>query len=369
MFGGHGTGGFVRTRIPPVERALSWLVLGLVGITGGAVYLSGQTYDESLFGLDPASLASVTPARLPVNTIVVVPAGPTRVGARPRQTDGAAGVLASVSLPGWRTLGDVEGFSPTNLYEKINGRAEQYISYDFVGLTYRGLATDDGTRFIDVYVYDMGTPEGAFGIYSVERDPDAEGLPLGRRGYRSGSSFFLWHGTYYMQVLASDADDALTAQTRRVVEDLLQSLPDAGSTVPGLALLSAAGLVADSEKYYANNALGFGFLTHTWSADYQVDDVRVTVFVSTQADDAGADAVVAGYRSYLDDFGAKITVSPGPGGTGESLFGDMDGYYDVILRQGSRVAGAALLEDRALAEHVAARLLPAMVTDGRDGDG
>jgi hypothetical protein len=360
MFGGSGKGGFVRTRISPMERSLSWLILGLVAATGGSIYLSGQTYDESLFGLDPASLASASPARTPVNTIVVAPTYAAQASTSQLPAPAAAEALAGLSLPGWRVLGGVEQFTQTNLYEKINGRAEQYISYEVVGLSCLGLASGDD-RFLDVYVYDMGTPERAFGIYSVERDPEAAPVDMGRRGYISGASLFLWHGNYYVQVLASAADEALRDATQRLTEDLLAALVDAGSAVPGLQALPAAGMIANSEKFYAKNALGFGFLTQTYSAEYQMDDRRVTLFLSVQPDAAGADAVLAGYRAYLNDFSADITESRGPADTGEALFGDMDGYFDVVLRQGTRVAGAALLEDRDLALRVASQLLPGMV--------
>lgn len=366
MFGGSGKGGFVRTQISTTERTLSWLLVGLIGATGLAIWQAGQSYDESLFGLDPASLASVQTTardgREAANTIVVpspYSMAPVAAPASAR-APGPAGALAALNLPGWRALGEVEEFTPGTLYEKINGRAEQYISYDVVSLTYRGLVTEDGALFLDLYVYDMGTPERAFGIYSVERDPTAERSDLGRRGYVSGASLFLWHGTYYVQVLASDTGDALRASARTVTERLLAMLPDRGAPAPGLDALPRQDMVPNSEKYYAKNALGFGFLTRTWSADYRLDGAEVTLFLSTQADDAGADEVLAGYRGYLTDFGATITEGEGPDG-GTALFGDMDGYYDVLLRRGTSVAGAALLEDRALAERVAADLLPRMV--------
>lgn len=360
MFGG-GKGGFVRTRISATEVSLSWLIVAGIVAVGGAIYLSGQTYDESLFGLDPASLASTKPARVAANTIVV-PSLYQRVAAA-APVGGAAAALSQLQLPDWPAGGGLEQFTPATLYEKINGRAEQYISYEVVGLSCASLVSRAGDRFVDVYVYDMGTPERAFGIYSVERDPAAERVELGRRGYRSGASLFLWHGNFYVQILASGDDAELRTAVTDAATDLLTGLPDAGSQVSGLAQLAIPGLVPHTEKYYARNALGFGFLTKTWSAEYVLDGATVTLFVSVQDDDSGADDVVAGYRGYLGDFGAVVTESDITADNtpdGVAIFGDMDGYYDVIRRQGRRVAGAALLEDRTLAQRIDERLLPAL---------
>ena len=70
----------------------------------------------------------------------------------------------------------VERYTEANLYEKINGRSELFHSYDVTGMTFvTSSKADDPTKFIDVFLYDMTTPLGAFGVYSVERTPGGKG--------------------------------------------------------------------------------------------------------------------------------------------------------------------------------------------------
>ena len=83
----------------------------------------------------------------------------------------------------------MESFTAETLYEKINGRAEQYTAYDVVGMDFIALASEEG-QFIDVFVYDMGGVANAFGIYAIERPENAEMQSLGDQGYRAESSFF-----------------------------------------------------------------------------------------------------------------------------------------------------------------------------------
>ena len=61
-------------------------------------------------------------------------------------------------------------FGPENLYEQINGRAEYYLAYDVIGMTFASFdKSTDNSIFINLSIYDMGTPTNAFGVFSGER--------------------------------------------------------------------------------------------------------------------------------------------------------------------------------------------------------
>lgn len=357
MTSATGNRGFVRTRISTVERAISAGLILALGAIGTAIYQSGQSYDAALFGLDPEALAAPVTGKLPANTIVV--ASPTRAA---MAASGPVAWLEQIQPDGWARSGAVESFDAADLYVKINGRAEQYLAYDVVGLDCASFtdASAEG-RFIDVFLYEMGTPGRAFGIYAVELDPEAPPVDLGRGGYRSGSSLFFWQGGFYLQILASETSDAMTRAADAIAADLIARVPDHGKPVPGMNALPTAGQIRGSLQYMVRNGLSLPFLTETWTADYRIEDHRVTLFLSVQSSTEAVEQVLEGYRGYLNDFGATITESTDGGAT--ALFGDMDGYYDVVRSKGHRVAGAVLLEDPQLARQIAADWLPGMVAD------
>ena len=62
MFGGPGKRGPVRSDISTVEQIISWLLVAGLGAVGLVVYLTGQTYDPTLFSLSPEQLAPARPA-------------------------------------------------------------------------------------------------------------------------------------------------------------------------------------------------------------------------------------------------------------------------------------------------------------------
>src|SRR4051794_27389697 len=78
--------------------------------------------------------------------------------------------LVSAPLPGHTTaVGQPSLYKPDNLYEYIDGGADVYLLYDFQQLLHQELK--DGGAELTADIYEMRTPEDAFGIYAAERSP------------------------------------------------------------------------------------------------------------------------------------------------------------------------------------------------------
>jgi hypothetical protein len=77
-------------------------------------------------------------------------------------------LVASQSLPvsvagftpkGWQIFDEVKQFTPENLYEQINGRASFFLAYDMTKMTTVSFVnSDEVAKFINLSIYDMGTP-------------------------------------------------------------------------------------------------------------------------------------------------------------------------------------------------------------------
>ena len=77
---------------------------------------------------------------------------------------------------GLRPLMSPESFTPANLYEKINGQAELYLSAGFVALKSQRFAeADNPDAWLELLIYDMGS---------------------------SPNALFMAHGRYYIQIIA-----------------------------------------------------------------------------------------------------------------------------------------------------------------------
>jgi len=274
---------------------------------------------------------------------------------RPRESRDMVGLMAGLTPAGWRRLDEVREFTAENLYELINGRAELYLSYDVVGLTFASFEHGtDRTRFIDLSVYDMGTPTNAFGIFAAERSRDEPSVDLGRAGYRSGANCYVWKGRFYVQVIASD----VTAELERICMDLARQvtdfLQDSGEPVWGLTALPHANRVAHSIQYSRVDAMGLDFMRNTYTAEYRYGDDVVTAFLSRHDSPESARDVVDRYTEYAEQYGRGVERVDTDGS--ELVLCDMRAFFDVVFQTGQLVAGVASAKDRTIALQAAADL-------------
>ena len=172
------------------------------------------------------------------------------------ETEGLPARLGGLAPEGWELYDEVLRFTAENLYEKINGRAEFYLAYDMIEMTFAGYENshDDG-QFIDISVYDMGTSTHAFGVFSTERSHEASPLELGRGAYRSGANYYIWKGQYYIQIVSSDTTDELQRIGKDVAQKTTGLVSDSGDPVWGLNALPEKDRVPGSERYFLVDAM------------------------------------------------------------------------------------------------------------------
>ena len=289
-----------------------------------------------------------------------IPSSPT---GKEAQSADITPLLAGLAPEGWGLLGEVERFTADNLYEKINGRAEQYLAYDVLGLTCVSLA-NSAEQFIDLYVYDMGGPTRAFGIYSVERQEGQPAIDVGRGGYRVKASYFFWKGPYYVQVLASEAGEPFQRIGADIARSLADGLVDNGEPVWGLGALPQADRIPGTVQYFMRDALSLDFLSNTYTARYRKGDAEITGFLSRQPSAGAASDVLDAYQNYLKKYGELVGRSESDGTP--VITGSIGGVFDVVFRRGELVGGVTSVADRSLAERAALDFLNGLGENGRE---
>jgi len=104
---------------------------------------------------------------------------------------------------GWHPDGQVETFAADALFQKIDGRADEYLTHGARGLQF--VSFTDNRLFVDVFAYDMTTPAQAAAMLAAERPPQPAPLALGDEGYRAEASCFFRRDRYYVQIVASES--------------------------------------------------------------------------------------------------------------------------------------------------------------------
>ncbi len=273
----------------------------------------------------------------------------------PAATGNLSAKLSSLTPEGWTLYDQIQQFTAENLYEQIDGRAEFFLAYDMVRMSFASYEKDtDEVQFINVTVYDMGTPTHAFGVFSGERTKGAPSIELGRDAYRSGANYYLWKGQYYIRIVASDTTDEFQRIGLDIAREVTGILQDSGQPVWGLQALPEEDRVPGSERYFLVDAMGLDFMRNTYIAEYTKYGIVASVFLSQRDSPESARAAIDSYVEYANRYGEgveRLTVD------GVELVScDMGGSYDMVFQNGQLVGGATGIKDRNIAIQAAVDL-------------
>lgn len=337
-----------REEIPSFEQFLGGLILLLILVIGVGIYLKGKVYDPHTYALDPAALESTRSEVLGKAGTVVAEGVSERAGTVMAAAPAAAAPVKNLPpmAEGFSAMGETEHYVPDTLFEKINGRAPAYLAFNFQELTTRSFTLDAAPgQFVDVFIFSMDTPKNAFGIFSMERDGSGSTVDFVTDGYRSEMGFFYRQGNAYIQVLASDAGQAVMGPAEAFARALAASLP-VDDTGLGVSLLPAKYQVPNSLNFIQSNAYGLSLMKDVYESKYNVGGTMLTYFAmeaSSEAEAAAAWEEIKGYHTKYADVqqtgeldGAQFIVSDN--------FGD----WNVLYINGTLLGGVVDSSDRAI---------------------
>lgn len=248
---------------------------------------------------------------------------------------------------GWAQTGSIEHYNVASLYTKIDGRSELYMAYDVRGLSWVSMI-QDGNRdnFLDVFIYDMQSTSGSFGVYSVEREEGQEQVDVGADdAYKSGSNYYMRKGKYYAYINASQENEGNDAAGLAVATALMARVPEDDSPVRGLDWLPTDGLIEDSIAYFKVDAMSLDFLSDTFLASYDFGQGRVRAFISKRENVADAAAIYEAFKAYGNDYGDSVELMEVS--FTECAFTDWGGgYYDVVAAKGATIVGLTNVEGK-----------------------
>ena len=117
---------------------------------------------------------------------------------------------ASGAVSGWEKTGETRIYEAKNLYQYIDGDAEQYISAGVV-TTSTADYKYQGTLEAVIDIHTMSGPDGARKIFDTSRANDAKMVPLGDAGIAFAQSIVFRKGPYLVRIVAYESTP-VTAQ-------------------------------------------------------------------------------------------------------------------------------------------------------------
>jgi hypothetical protein len=246
-----------------------------------------------------------------------------------------------------------QAFDAESIFDYIDGAGEVYRSYNMRLLVARRFHKD-GKPDIVVDLFDMGSPDDAFGVFT--HDLDGEDAQVGQGStYKAGLLSF-WKGRYFLSVYAEEE----TAETKGLVLELglriAAAIPNRGEKPVLLRFLPPDGLVAGRVRFFHNHSvLNYHFFvadtnillldqkTDAVLADYGGKDDRSRLLVVGYADAAAAAAAGGSFvRAYMPEAREKGAVKTENGKW--TACRSLGRYVVVVFDMTSERAAAARLD-------------------------
>ena len=153
----------------------------------------------------------------------------------------------------WIRVGKPSIDAGEELYKNvIGGNPELYHNYGFIEAASVEYQTPrlGSQPLILLEVFDMGTPENAFGVYSRNRYPQDEFEWVGSRAIISGRQLNCWKGKYFIQIEGYEFASQIKQGMIELAKATADRIEDPLITPHLLTLLPSENRVPHSEKYF-----------------------------------------------------------------------------------------------------------------------
>jgi hypothetical protein len=329
--------------VSKTETWVGYAILLVLVVIAGGIFLIQSRYEQSI--LKPGLLQTESPSQdVPLTS--------------------SLRDLIQFAPDSLTPLTPPETFGPENLSDKINGKAELYLSAGFVGLVSQRFAIEnEPTVWMEAFIYDMGSPRGSYAVYSLQKRSEATELDTGDFAYRTENALYFVHGSYYVEIVASVAQESMAKLILSFGDNFVGKTTAGSEAINEFSLFPSKYLNKASISLLPSDAFGFQQFDSIFTAQYEVEDTELTAFLSQRKSPAEAVRLVESYISFLREFGGtelRSTLNI----PGVKLVEIMD-TFELIFSRGSILAGVHAAENRKAAEELALMLNQSLAEKGK----
>ena len=234
------------------------------------------------------------------------------------------------------TAGEI--FEAQNLSDKINGKAELYLSAGFTRLVSQRFKDESASDlWLEAFVYDMTNGHNAFSVFSAQRREDGVPLDLTQYSYRTSNALFFVHGSYYVEIIASEASERVVPPMKQLAERFIHNTGIKTAVINEMELFPQQDLVANSIALISSDAFGYEGLDKVYTAEYELDGGSLMAYFSRRQSKEDADKLSQAYRKFLMTFGGTAIEAQLP--IKDAYLVEILDTYEIIFFYGAYVGG------------------------------
>jgi len=163
-------------------------------------------------------------------------------------------IVLPSEVAGWKWDGKGKSFNTKTVFEYIDGAAELYLAYGFLGLkVWRYEKT--GAPPINLEIYEQASSEDAYGVFSFEQQDEPAGV--GQGSEFGGGLLRFWKGNYFVSVYAEGEGKGVEAAILDIGKVAAQAIPITGPEPKLIQFLPGKefGLVDRSIRFVKSHVL------------------------------------------------------------------------------------------------------------------
>lgn len=197
-------------------------------------------------------------------------------------------------INGWTAEPSDRIFDPKTIFSYINGGAEVYRAYNMQAcLSRRYTAPNRPTIILDIF--DMGSPQDAFGVFT--HDTDGSVIDVGQDARLRPGWLSFWKSRYFISIYAEEETEAAEKAVKDLAGQVAVAISQKGATPKILMRLPSEGLQNESVRYLHHpmvlnyhyyladeNILNISVETDVVLATYQLDNQQARLLLVNYAD-------------------------------------------------------------------------------------
>lgn len=199
-------------------------------------------------------------------------------------------------LDKWVMTPTIESFDEETLFERINGGAENFLLFDFKEML--AIEYKKGESYISMQIYRHGSPEMAFGVYSAERSPDLNYIPIGTEGYQEGTVLNFLTGGLYVKMESPFEEVEVTDAILALAQKFCANLKAPGKFPALLSCFPVQDKLLQSEQFITTSYLGLSFLNNALITTYTKGEDNYKLFLITGENPGNAKEMLTKYFEF-----------------------------------------------------------------------
>ncbi|MCP2604745.1 hypothetical protein NLC29_01135 [Candidatus Aminicenantes bacterium AH-873-B07] len=222
-------------------------------------------------------------------------------------------------INGWKALDKDRIFNEQTIFDYINGSGEVYLSYNFRTLLVREFKKYGQTPIV-VDLFDMGSAEDAFGVFT--HDYENQELGIGQGSFYLSGSLTFWKGSYFVSIWSEKETEEIKKTIFKLAELISNAIPEKGSLPELINYLPHRNLNTKNIRFFHNhyslnyhyflaekNILNLGQNTKAVLGEYKFKYTRSYILIiEYKSKKEAKNAIKSFLKNYLPEAGENRIV-------------------------------------------------------------